>query len=247
MNARGLLVVCVVLVAVAVALSAQQVGVTLDPQFTAKLQSLEANDSAGLFQLAMESFKAGLYTETRAAADQLLALDTGDTRGLYLKQATDFYLKGSYTPVAGAPPVVPPITNNGIPSPPPGGNVINLTDEEVDTVYKDFTAPRMTQFRNLQNTLFLRRCATEQCHGNTAKSGPFYMKSQNANERKTIAENFKAMINYVNNLNLGSSRILSAAADSDTAAKHAGGQVLRESDSAYRELKTFVEALPGNF
>lgn len=259
MKARGLFAVCVGLVAVAAVLSAQQA--PADSGFGAKLQAA-GNDSAAVFKLAMEEFKAERYMETRQAAEKLLSIDTGDTRGQYLKQAAEFYGKGSYIagvaipppvepPVTppGTPPVTPPVTPPGTPPVAPGGpkaaNVISLTDAEVEAVYKDFGNQRMAQFKTLQNTLLLRRCATEVCHGNVDKSGAFYMKTQNAGDRKTVAENFKAMMNYVNNAKLADSRILAMAIAPRE--QHPGGPAMRERDAQYAELKNFITALPGLF
>lgn len=225
-----------------------------------------AADTSTLFQQAVEQLKAGRYTDVALAADQLLSLDSADSRGLYLKQAADYYSKGQLPVIAPPPPPPEPGTGTGTGTgtttgtgtgtgnadtgstttkAPGGAVIINLSDADVETVYREYGAQRMAQFKTLQGNLFANRCATQMCHGNAEKSGPFYLKMQNPNDRKTIAENFKAVMNYVNNAQLADSRILTMA----LAAKeqHPGGPALRERDAQYTELKNFVTSLPGLF
>ncbi len=219
-----------------------------------------AADTAALFQQAVEQLKAGRYMEVSLAADQLLSLDSADSRGLYLKQAAEFYSKGQLPANASPPPLSPlePVKDSGTGTgtetattgstttkAASGAVIINLSDADVDAVYKEYGAQRMAQFKTLQGNLFANRCATQMCHGNAEKSGAFYLKMQNLNDRKTIAENFKAVMNYVNNAQLADSRILTMALASKE--QHPGGPALRERDAQYTELKNFITSLPGLF
>jgi hypothetical protein len=237
MKAKVSLLVCGLLVSVAAVLSAQNV--TLDAEFEKRVAALDAKDAQKLFDLAVEMFEKGQHPEARAAADRMLVIDASDTRALYLVKATNFYAEGG-----------PKIVGKKIDDDDGAGrvraNVINLSAEEVDAVYKTFGNQRMADFRAIQNSILLRRCATKECHGNTATSGAFYIKTKDLANRKTIAENLEAVRGYVNELNPGGSRILSITIAPTE--EHPAGPVLRnERDRFYQRLKRFVENMPGQF
>ena len=241
MKVRVALMVCAGLVAVVAVLSAQS-NVVLDPQFESKLRALEPGDAQGHFKLALSAFKDNLYEEAKAAAAGLLALDKGDTRAVYLKGAAEFYQGGGFQPGA----IVTTTTPTKPERPKTRPTVVDLTDEEVNQVYAGYGQARLNEFRGLQTAIFLRRCATDQCHGNPETSGRFLLKTKDANTRKTLAENFRMVKFYINDSNLATSRILSVTLDGPD--KHPGGPVFRsERDAMYQRLKKWVEGFPGLF
>lgn len=237
MKARVALLVCVVLVAVAAVLSAQNM--VLDAEFEKRVAALDAKDTQALFELAVEMLEKGQYPETRAAADRMLAVDAADTRALYLVKVADLY-------TSGGPKIAIEDTGGNGETVRGKATMIDLSADEVAATYKVFGSQRMAEFRAIQNTILIRRCATRTCHGNTETSGAFYLKTKDLSDRKTLAENLQAVKNYVNELNPGGSRILSVTVAPTE--EHPGGPVLRNTrDRLYQKLKRFVENMPSQF
>lgn len=241
MKARVAVLVCAGLVAVAAVLSAQS-NVILNPDFEAKLNALDPSDAEGHFALAVSAFKDSLYEETKVAADRMLKIDAGDTRALYLKGAAEFYKSGKFKiDIAESDKPNGDKKDGGLDREP---QVITLSDEEVDRVYTEYGDKVMGEFRTLQSSVLLRRCATDKCHGNTATSGPFYLKTQNTTDRKVMAENFKSVERYVSRANKDASVILAKALAEPP--EHPGGPVFRNArDASYVRLKNWVNSLPG--
>jgi len=236
-NSKWHLIALTALVVVAAIVGAQ-VAPLLSPEYESRAKTVKPDDAAGRFELGAWAFKQGLFQEAEIEADKLLALDKADQRGKYLKSAAEFYRTGKYGTVdVSAGTVVPP------PPPRTGAVVFDLSDEEVDQLYRQLGDKRMTEFRELSKTWITPKCAAADCHGNPDKSR-FYLKTQNPLDKRTLAENVKSIEQFVNKLDLGSSRILLVAlAPAD---KHPGGAVFRtENDPGYRALKAWVTGLPG--
>jgi len=234
MKARVAIGICAGLVVVAAVLTAQTPAL-LDPGFEAKLRALSPDDSQGLFNLGVSAFLDSQYDETKLIADKLLALDKEDPRAIYLKSAAEYHEKAGMVDVGVVPPVQEDRPDRRV-----GPVAAVLTDEEVDTIMEKYGA----KFRTIQNTVLLRRCATRECHGNSDKSGAFYLKTARTAEPRTIAENFRAVERYVNVADKADSTVLKKALAEPP--EHPGGPVFRtERDPMYQRLKAWVDELPG--
>lgn len=257
MKTRIALTGCVLLVVLSVVLAAR--GQLLDPEFQRRLSGLSADDAAGMFDLAVESLEQGQYAEVDAVADRMLAVDRDDPRAKYLKAAAAFYSAGGGAVApeptnqpSGLPPLPPTsgatptdgTTGGETPAPQPSVPPANAGLSDADVA--EIIATHGAAFRKVQKDVLMKHCATGQCHGVRGKGGGYYLQREQATADRTLAENFKATERYVNIMERDESRLLKMALAGREV--HPGGPVFRNANHpAYRQLKTWVEQLPGMF
>jgi hypothetical protein len=190
----------------------------------------------------------------------LLALNSGDLRGKYLKQEAAYYQNGAPAPAVAVvkPPEVEAgssatsaagveAAGSGEAATVPAAVVVKtagpLTSEEVDKLYKAY-AKNMGEFKSTIQPLLVNKCGNENCHGSSDHAGRFYLQ-KNLGDRATIAENFKAMDRYIDHGTFENSRLLAmATAKSDVHKTEKAPIVANENDSAYKLLKAFILKLP---
>jgi hypothetical protein len=239
-----------------------------DPEYASRAAALKADDAAGHFELAKWALKKGLNREASAEADKLLALDSGDLRGKYLKQEAGYYQNGAA--VAVAAPVTAAVTAPVVAANSPDNAVSGtatsaaaasgsgeattvaaavkptgpMTKDEVDKLYKTYEK-NIAEFRSAIQPLLVNRCGSDNCHGSSERAGRFYLSTKGLGERATIAENFRSMDRYIDHGTFANSRLLTmAVAKSDVHKTDKAPIIANENDAAYKALKAFLLKLP---
>ena len=193
-------------------------------QYDQRLTQLDNNNADAVYELAKWCYLNDLRDKALKHAIEANAKAPDDVRPKFLVYVITHAgeLKGE---IAGAET---------------GGEVVTVTNEEVQAVLTREGADVIRKFRPAQQAL-IGLCATRQCHAAGNPDAPFGLVRQNPASDKTLVQNFQTISPYCDREKPAESRLLTLPVAGPPA--HPARPIRGTSDPVFRLISTWIDSL----
>jgi len=199
---------------------------SLQQQYEQQLKKMDRTKADDLYRLARWCYQNKLTGEAKALAIETLQKAPDDVRAKYLL----------YALASGAGGEV--VTETG------GGEAeATITDADVEAVFKNEGEDKMAGFRNKIQGILIQTCGAPKCHGGGNAAAKWSLIRRNLLNRKTVAENFRAINPYIERDDAANSRLLIMPLKGKDADHPEIVFTRGDTDPVYKTILTWIRSL----